>query len=85
MLKNEGLQVEVWREVRPLSHQELVDKSMDCQGLLSTGSNAINKEFLDKCSHLKVISQFGAGYDNIDVEYARALGISVGNAPGCYE
>ena len=81
MLKDEGLQVEVWREERPLTHQELVEKSKDCLGLLSTGGNAINKEFLDVCSHLKIISQYGAGYDNIDVEYARQLGISVGNAP----
>ena len=81
MLKNEGLEVEVWREERPLTQQELVEKTKDCTGLLSTGSNTINQQFLDRCSHIKIISQFGAGYDNIDVDYARKLGISVGNAP----
>ena len=81
MLKNEGLEVEVWREERPLTHQELVEKTKACTGLLATGSNTINQQFLDRCSHIKIISQFGAGYDNIDVDYARKLGISVGNAP----
>ena len=81
MIKNEGLEVEVWREERPLFHEELVDKCQDCQGLLATGMDVIDKVFLDKCEHLKIVSQFGAGYDNIDVKYARKLGISVGNAP----
>jgi glyoxylate reductase len=81
LLKQEGLQVEVWRDERPLTTQELLEKSRDCQALLATGSNLIDRKFLDQSRHLKIISQFGAGYDNIDVAYARELGISVGNAP----
>jgi glyoxylate reductase len=81
MLKQEGLEVEVWREEQPMSNQELVKRCQDVQALVSTGSNTIDKDFLHQCSHLKIISQFGAGYDNVDVQTARQLDIHVGNAP----
>ncbi|GJM29412.1 MAG: hypothetical protein DHS20C17_20470 [Cyclobacteriaceae bacterium] len=81
LLKQAGLEVEVWREVRPMTAEELVETCQDVQALITTGSNKINGDFLQKCSHLKVISQFGAGYDNIDVAAASQLGIVVGNAP----
>ena len=81
MLKQEGLEVEVWRDDRPMSNAELVEKCQGVQALVSTGSNAIDGDFLHQCSHLKIVSQFGAGYDNVDVHTARELGIDVGNAP----
>jgi glyoxylate reductase len=57
LLKQEGLQVEVWRDERPLTTQELLEKSRDCQALLATGSNLIDRKFLDQSRHLKIISQ----------------------------
>ncbi len=33
-------------------------------------------------SHLEIISQFGVGYDNINITEATKLGIPVGNTPG---
>lgn len=81
LLKKEGLQVEVWRQDQPMTPSELVEKCQDVQALLATGMDNINKKFLQKCIHLKIISQFGAGYDNIDVTEASRLGIAVGNAP----
>ncbi len=81
MLKNEGIQVEIWRQDQPMTPQELVKKCQDFQALLTTGMDSINKGFLQKCTHLNIISQFGAGYDNIDEIEARKLGIAVGNAP----
>jgi glyoxylate reductase len=64
-----------------MTTDELVEKCQGVQALLATGSNKIDRDFLQRCSHLEVISQFGAGYDNIDVEAASAQGIIVGNAP----
>ena len=81
MLKQEGLEVEVWRNDQPLTNSQLVEKCQDVEALLSTGMNSINRDFLKQCSQLKIVSQFGAGYDNVDVEAARELGIYVGNAP----
>ncbi len=81
MLKQAGLEVEVWRDDKPLSNTELVAKCQGVEALVSTGMNAIDSTFLHQCSHLKIVSQFGAGYDNVDVNTARELGIHVGNAP----
>lgn len=39
------------------------------------------KELMDAAKSLKLIANFGVGYDNIDVEYARTKGIAVTNTP----
>ncbi len=40
-----------------------------------------DKEIIDKAKHLKLIANFGVGYNNIDVEYAAQKGIVVTNTP----
>ena len=42
----------------------------------------INGELMDCFPNLKVISNFGAGVDNVDVVAASERGIAVGNTPG---
>lgn len=82
MLKNAGHEVVEWTEKRDIEKEEL---SAICKGydaLLSVGQNLIDKDFLEACSHLKVIGQMAVGYDNIDVAEATALNIPVGNTPG---
>ncbi|MCR9206153.1 MAG: hypothetical protein NXH75_16335, partial [Halobacteriovoraceae bacterium] len=53
----------------------------DYQGLISTLSDPIDRDFLKKSKTLKVISNFAVGYNNIDVDSAKELSISVGNTP----
>lgn len=46
------------------------------------GLEPLNREILsDASSHLKVISRCGTGLDNVDLEAAQALGITVCNTP----
>ncbi len=45
-------------------------------------SEKITREIMDLLPGLKVIVRAGAGYDNIDVKYARKRGIDVMNTPG---
>ncbi|QIK59412.1 NAD(P)-binding domain-containing protein [Dysgonomonas sp. HDW5A] len=40
-----------------------------------------DKEIIDKAKNLKLIANFGVGYNNIDVEYAARKGIVVTNTP----
>lgn len=40
-----------------------------------------DKEIIDKAKNLKLIANFGVGYNNIDVEYAALKGIVVTNTP----
>ena len=42
----------------------------------------INKEILDTAANLKLIAVYGTGYNMIDLEYAKKLGIKVFNTPG---
>ncbi|WP_112181933.1 phosphoglycerate dehydrogenase [Paraliobacillus zengyii] len=42
----------------------------------------IDREVIDQATNLQYIMKYGAGYDNIDVAYAREKGIPVTNAPG---
>ncbi|MEI6884193.1 MAG: NAD(P)-dependent oxidoreductase [Bacteroidota bacterium] len=53
----------------------------DYTGLVIRSKIKIDKQFLDKAVNLKFIGRVGAGLENIDVEYARGLGISCLNSP----
>lgn len=41
----------------------------------------INKDFIDKCSSLKLVTKHGMGLDNIDLPYAKTKNITVTNSP----
>ena len=82
MMRKEGFNLTVWEEDRPMTQKELIEKARSHNALLCTLSEKIDKIFLDECGHLDIISQFGVGYDNIDVDQATRQGIPVGNTPG---
>src|SRR5699024_6321942 len=46
-----------------------------------TRTERITQHILESCPTLKIIGQHGVGLDNIDIEAARRLGISVINVP----
>jgi len=82
LLTKEGFEVTAWPEQRPMTPDELVANSKKADAILCTITDKITAEFLDQCSHLKVIAQFGVGYDNVDVDAATRRNIRVGNTPG---
>ncbi|MCB9223334.1 MAG: D-2-hydroxyacid dehydrogenase [Crocinitomicaceae bacterium] len=51
-------------------------------GLLVRSATTVRKDLIDACPGLKLIGRGGVGMDNIDVEYARSIGLSVINTPG---
>lgn len=81
MMRSEGYEVTLWQKERPMTQKELIEKAGSHTALLCTLSEKIDEFFLDQCSHLDIISQFGVGYDNIDTEHATRLGILIGNTP----
>ncbi|MGF1584100.1 MAG: 2-hydroxyacid dehydrogenase [Bacteroidales bacterium] len=81
LLKEQGYGVTVWRNERPMTQAELIEKSKGHTALFCTMSEEINKRFLDRCGHLDIISQFAVGYDNIDIEEATRIGIPICNTP----
>ena len=50
--------------------------------LISTFDFAVDSELLQMAPQLKLIANFGVGFNNIDLDYAREHGITVTNTPG---
>ncbi len=65
MLRNGGLKVDAWEEDRPMTAAELAAAVKGCDVLLCTSPDRLNAAFLSENAHLKMLSQFAAGYDNI--------------------
>ncbi|MDI9485364.1 MAG: phosphoglycerate dehydrogenase [Bacillota bacterium] len=66
---------------RILTEEEMAEHIADADGII-VGLDPLNKEVLAKAKNLKVISKYGVGIDNIDLEAATERGIMVANAPG---
>ncbi|GAB4117069.1 MAG: D-glycerate dehydrogenase [Thermoflexibacter sp.] len=80
-LKNAGLEVKVWGSAIPPTYEELLDKTAQADALICMLSDKIDSHFLKKNTHLKVISNYAVGFNNIDIQIATDLGIPVGNTP----
>src|SRR5450759_3406321 len=78
----EKYQVEMNQEDRPMDRQVIISGVKDKHGLLPMFNDFINEEVLNCAPHLKMIANFGVGYNNIDVRSATARGIMVSNTPG---
>ena len=65
----------------PLSKEEIIAGIKGQDALLCPLSDKIDKDVIDAGDNLKIISNYGAGFDNIDIDYAREKGIVVTNAP----
>jgi glyoxylate reductase len=66
----------------PMSRAELVDAVKTCDILVPTITDKIDAGLLGQAGeNLKLIANFGAGIDHIDVETARQRGILVSNTP----
>jgi len=54
---------------------------VDADGILSVFTAPLRTEMLQLAHQLRIISNFGVGYNNIDLDYATARGIAVCNTP----
>lgn len=68
-------------EGEAFSKAELIRLLPDYDVLLSIFHSPVDKEIINAGKKLKLISNYGVGYNNIDVQYAREKGISVTNTP----
>jgi glyoxylate reductase len=66
----------------PLPRAEMFARIRDCDGVMVTGADRVDAEFLDAAPRLKVISCLAVGYDNIDLAEATRRRIAVTNTPG---
>ena len=69
-------------EDRPLSAQELQQALRSADGLLPTVTDKLTAEVLGaEPLRTKIIANFGVGFNNIDVQAAKARGVAVSNTP----
>ena len=64
------------------SQNKVVEMSQGCDGILSSLTEKMDKETIDKLpDSIKIISNFAVGFGNIDLEAAKKKGIIVTNTP----
>jgi lactate dehydrogenase-like 2-hydroxyacid dehydrogenase len=54
---------------------------IEAEGILSVFTAPLTTEMLQMAEQLRIISNFGVGYNNIDLDYATTRGIAVCNTP----
>ena len=81
-LTQSNLTVETYSNKEHLiTKDELLKVVPDTEFLLTSISTKIDREIIDRAPNLKIIANFGSGFNNIDIEYARQKGIPVTNTP----
>jgi glyoxylate reductase len=69
-------------EDQPMERKRLLQSVKDKEGLLCTITDQIDTELLDKAPHLRMIANYGVGFNNIDLKAVTVKGIPVSNTPG---
>ena len=73
----------VWERQGPSTRRVLLQRVKGIEGLLCTISEKVDAELLDAAApDLRVVSNLGVGFDNIDVPELTRRGIPLGNTPG---
>lgn len=75
------LEIDYHNSNTPLSKEEIIKRAKDVDLIICPLSDKIDREVIDSSKNLKAIFNYGAGFDNIDIEYAKEKKIVVTNAP----
>jgi len=74
--------VELNKEDKLLGKDALINKSKDCDGILSSITDVFDANIISKLSNkIKIISNFAVGFGNIDINAATKKNIVVTNTP----
>jgi glyoxylate reductase len=74
--------IKQWKEDYVLPYNVLKEQVKDVYGLFCLLADRVDAELIAAAPHLKVISNYAVGFDNIDIAAATRRGIPVGNTPG---
>lgn len=79
---SEKYEVRVFEANRLPTYEELRDGASEADALISMVSDPVDKPLIEACPRLRIISNCGVGYENVDVGAATERGIFVTNTPG---
>ncbi|MFC3420201.1 2-hydroxyacid dehydrogenase [Salinicoccus hispanicus] len=75
-------EVVVWNEAeKPMPRERFLEETSDAHGVLAMLSDKVDEEMLSNAQNLKVVANLAVGYDNIDLESARAHKVIITNTP----
>ena len=81
MLDQAGIDYQINETGAILSKEQMIEKLQDCDGVI-VGVDPMDGEVINRANKLKVISKYGVGVDNIDLETAAQKGIKVSKTVG---
>lgn len=81
LLEAAGLDYSVFDGKGLITKQELINNLVDCEILICPLSTQVDREVIAAAPQLKLIANFGAGFNNIDSLYAKEKNIYVTNTP----
>jgi glyoxylate reductase len=73
--------VDLWPERLPPPYEELRARTAQAEGLLSLLTDRVDAALIDGSPQLRAVANYAVGYDNIDLDAARARDIAEGNTP----
>lgn len=71
----------VFEEDFTSSYDEVLKKISNYDGIIIRSRIPVDKNFLEHAKNLKFIARVGAGMENIDVEFAKSIGIKLISSP----
>ncbi|PWW29674.1 glyoxylate reductase [Cytobacillus oceanisediminis] len=78
----EKYDVRMWdQEDVPVPYDIFLEEAKKADALLTMLSEPVNEEVLNAGERLKIVANMAVGYDNVDVEAASRLGVTVTNTP----
>lgn len=80
-LLKEHFEVEMYEGEGIIDKATLMEGVKDASALISILSTNVDQEVIDSASNLKIIANYGAGFNNVDVKYASEKDIDVTNTP----
>jgi len=71
----------IYPEKTGFSKLEIIELIADCEGVITTFTQPFDHEMITAGKKLKIIANYGVGYNNIDINFAKQKGITVTNTP----
>jgi glyoxylate reductase len=84
LLKEKGIEFDIGEHKLPPTKKEIIKalKKKPYDGIISFLTDHIDKEIIDACPTIKIVANYAVGYNNIDIDEAKRLGVAVTNTPG---